>query len=95
MKVKVEFYSFFRLIAKCKEIQLELDADSCTFRDILEELNKRLHEDFINKISSKIENKDLQSLIFINGVNLAQQEGLQTRVLDNSNVQFLPPMGGG
>jgi molybdopterin converting factor small subunit len=95
MKVKVEFYSFFRLIAKCKEIQLELDGDSCIFRDILKELNQRLNEDFINKISSKIENKDLQSLIFINGVNLAQQDGLKTRIRDKSNVQFLPPMGGG
>ncbi|MGI6484849.1 MAG: MoaD/ThiS family protein [Tepidanaerobacteraceae bacterium] len=95
MRVKVELFSFFRLIAKCKEVEIEIDRESCSFLDVIKELNIRLGEDFVEKIGSKIENKDLQSLVFVNGVNLAQKDGLHTIIPDGSNIRFLPPMGGG
>ncbi len=93
MKVKVKLYSLFRLNLKTSEVNYEFE-NTATIEDLI----KRLDDDFSGYFSAKLLNSSeikTGSIILVNGENIFHIDKLKTKLNDQDIVTLFPPSAGG
>ncbi|MEM4703609.1 MAG: ubiquitin-like small modifier protein 1 [Candidatus Bathyarchaeia archaeon] len=97
MKVSVRFFTYLREITNKKEETLTFNAsEAVTIRKVLQKLSKRYGKAFDNYVFDE-ETGEVKSFLqfFINGRNLAANEGLNAKLSDGDVLAIVPPVGGG
>ncbi|MEM2964361.1 MAG: ubiquitin-like small modifier protein 1 [Candidatus Bathyarchaeia archaeon] len=95
MKVKVKFFAALRDLAGLKEADVEL-ADGSTVTDLLQELTNRFGEPFKKYVFDEKTGKPRGYLQFLlDGRNISNIEGFNTKLKGGENFAIIPPVGGG
>jgi len=95
MKVKVKFFTLFRLEFGISEIVLNLKQDTIFLKDLLKIIDKETGKKVSEKLlysEDKIKNS---AIILVNGKNIFHLNGLETFIQDGDEISLFPPGGGG
>lgn len=96
MRIKIKFYAILREMAGKKELDINLDRNSATVREIIEAIKPEIGEKAYDKIIQfwYVE-KGPRITILLNGRNIVHLDGLETKVKDGDTLDIFPPAGGG
>ena len=94
MEIIVRYFTILRKITKKRQERIKIKEDS-TFEDMLAILVKRYGENFERYASSGRGKKGLQLVFLLNGQDIAQFNGLKTRLHNGDTVTVMPPIAGG
>ncbi len=95
MKVKVKFFTLFRLEYGISELDLTFDKEEITVKELLDTIDKKTNKDISKKLFGDNEKVKTSAIILINGKNIFHLNGLNTEIVDGDNVSLFPPGGGG
>jgi MoaD family protein len=94
MKVQVKFFTSLREITGKKVDTLELQA-AITVDELVTMLSRKYGKEFRKYIYNK--KGEIQEFLsfLVNGKNINNMQGLDTKLKDRDIVAILPPVGGG
>ena len=95
MKVKVKFFTLFRLEYGISELELTFDKEEITVKELLDTIDKKTNKDISKKLFGDNERLKTSAIILINGKNIFHLNGLDTNIGDGDTVSIFPPGGGG
>ncbi len=94
MEITVRYFTVLRELTRKKLEKLEIKEDS-TLEDMLALLVKRYGESFERYVSSGRTKKGLPMVYLLNGQDIAQFDGLKTKLHNGDTVAVMPPIAGG
>ncbi|KKM24463.1 hypothetical protein LCGC14_1604710 [marine sediment metagenome] len=94
LKVKISFLSLLTDITEVEEITLSID-DESVIRDILEQLATKFGSKFEEMIYKTSKDLSQYVLITINGRDIRQFNGLDTKIQINDEIALIPAIAGG
>ena len=94
LKVKISFLSLLTDITEVEEITLSID-DESVIRDILEQLATKFGSKFEEMIYKTSKALSQYVLITINGRDIRQFNGLDTKIQINDEIALIPAIAGG
>lgn len=92
--VRVKFFGTLRMLLKLKETSVEVQ-NKITVRKLLEVLQGRIKENFLEKLIDQDGNIIPGTIILVNKKNIFHLNLLDTIVNDNDEVVIFPPGAGG
>lgn len=92
--VRVKFFGTLRMLLKLKETSVEIE-NKITVRKLLEVLQGRIKENFLEKLIDQDGNIIPGTIILVNKKNIFHLNLLDTIVNDNDEVVIFPPGAGG
>jgi molybdopterin synthase sulfur carrier subunit len=92
--VRVKFFGTLRMLLKLKETSVEVE-NKITVRKLLEVLQGRIKENFLEKLIDQDGNIIPGTIILVNKKNIFHLNLLDTIVNDNDEVVIFPPGAGG
>ncbi len=95
MRVKVKFFTLFRLEYGLKEILIEIEKDSITIDELLSIIDKKTGKKIKEKLFLNEDKIKTSAIILVNGENIFHLDGLKTLIYDNDVISLFPPGGGG
>jgi len=96
MRIKIKFYAILREMAGKKELEIDLDRDNATVREIIDAIKPEIGEKAYDKIIRFwFVEKGPRITILLNGRNIVHLDGLETKVKDGDTLDIFPPAGGG
>jgi len=94
MEITVRYFTVLRRITEKRQESLKMKKDS-TLEDTLVILTEKYGKNFERYVSSGIGRKGLRLIFLLNGKDVAQFEGLRTRLHEGDTVALMPPIAGG
>jgi MoaD family protein len=95
MKVKVKFFAALREIAGLKEADIEL-SEGATVTNLLDELSSQFGEPFKKYVYDEKTGKPRGYLQFLlDGRNISNVGGFNTKLKGGESFAIIPPVGGG
>ncbi|KKN04504.1 hypothetical protein LCGC14_1096690 [marine sediment metagenome] len=94
LKVKISFLSLLTDITEVEETILSID-DESVIRDVLEQLATKFGSKFEEMIYKTSKNLSQYVLITINGRDIRQFNGLDTKIQINDEIALIPAIAGG
>ncbi|KKL66455.1 hypothetical protein LCGC14_2144810 [marine sediment metagenome] len=94
LKVKISFLSLLTDITEVEETILSID-DESVIRDILEQLATKFGSKFEEMIYKTSKDLSQYVLITINGRDIRQFNGLDTKIQINDEIALIPAIAGG
>jgi len=95
MKVKVKFFTLFRLEYGLSEISIEIEKDSINLKELIRLIDAKTGKSISEKIFTNEEKLKSSAIILVNGKNIFHLNGLETSIKDGDVVSIFPPGGGG
>ena len=94
MSVVVELFGILARDAGTKEVSVEI-GESISVEQLLDELTRRLGDQFKRKLIDKTTKKYVPLLLMINGKDAPWDETKKRQLVDGDKVTILPPIAGG
>jgi len=94
LKVKISFLSLLTDITEVEEIIISID-DESVIRDVLEQLATKFGSKFEEMIYKTSKDLSKYVLITINGRDIRQFNGLETKIQINDEIALIPAIAGG
>jgi len=94
LEITVRYFTILRNITKRREEEIELNENS-TVEDMLNILIKEYGENFERFMSTGKGKRRLQLVFLLNGQDIAQSDGLRTKLHNGDTIAVVPPIAGG
>ncbi|HDZ17375.1 hypothetical protein LCGC14_1639380 [marine sediment metagenome] len=94
LKVKISFLSLLTDITEVEDIILSIE-DESVIRDVLEQLATKFGSKFEEMIYKTSKDLSKYVLITINGRDIRQFNGLETKIKINDEIALIPAIAGG
>ncbi len=95
MKIKVKFFTLFRLEFGLSELDIEISDKKISIKDLLKIIDKSTGKDISKKLFTDEEKVKTSAIILVNGKNIFHLNGLNTEIKDGDIISLFPPGGGG
>ncbi len=95
MRVKVKFFTLFRLEYGLSELNLELPEEDITIRDLLKIIDIKTGKNISKKLFTDDKKVKTSAIVLVNGKNIFHIRGLDTNIRDRDVISLFPPGGGG
>ncbi len=95
MRVKVKFFTLFRLEYGLSELNLELPEEDITIRDLLKIIDIKTGKNISKKLFTDDKKVKTSAIVLVNGKNIFHIRGLDTNIRDGDVISLFPPGGGG
>ncbi len=95
MRVKVKFFTLFRLEYGLSELNLELPEEDITIKDLLKIIDIKTGKNISKKLFTDDKKVKTSAIVLVNGKNIFHIRGLDTNIRDGDVISLFPPGGGG
>ena len=95
MDIRVKFFTLFRLEFGLSELNLKINKDKITLKDLLKIIDDKTKKDVSKKLLLNEKILKTSAIILINGKNIFHLNGLDTEIKDGDEISLFPPGGGG
>ena len=95
INIKVKFFTLFRLEYGLSEIELKINKDEITVKELLKLIDTYTGKNISKKLFVNDKKVKTSSIILVNGRNIFHINGLESIVKDGDVVSLFPPGGGG
>ncbi len=95
MRVKVKFFTLFRLEYGLSELNLELLEENITIKDLLKIIDIKTGKNISKKLFTDDKKVKTSAIVLVNGKNIFHIRGLDTNIRDGDVISLFPPGGGG
>ncbi len=95
MRVKVKFFTLFRLEYGLSELNLELPEEDITIKDLLKIIDIKTDKNISKKLFTDDKKVKTSAIVLVNGKNIFHIRGLDTNIRDGDVISLFPPGGGG
>jgi sulfur-carrier protein len=72
-----------------------VNCETCSVRELIDEISKASPELKRNLVGGEGENQHPNALVLVNGREISVLNGLNTKLIDNDEVVFIPVVHGG
>jgi molybdopterin converting factor small subunit len=94
MSVVVELFGILARTAGAKEVSIEI-VESISVEQLLDEISKRLGDQFNRQLIDKATKQYVPLLLMINGKDAPWEETRRRVLVDGDRITILPPIAGG
>lgn len=94
MEITIRYFTVLSKLTQKRQEKIKIKEGS-TLKDVLGLLVQRYGESLERYVSSGRANKGLQLVLLLNGQDIAQMNGLKTKLHDGDTVALMPPIAGG
>ena len=95
MQVKVKFFTLFRLEYGLSEIDIKVNKDKISLKELLSLIDEKANKDISKKFFTDEKKIKSSAIILVNGKNIFHLNGLETTLKDGDVISLFPPGGGG
>ncbi len=95
MQVKVKFFTLFRLEYGLSEIDIKVNKDKISLKELLSLIDEKANKDISKKLFTDEKKIKSSAIILVNGKNIFHLNGLETTLKDGDVISLFPPGGGG